>query len=97
MRTLRRLNDVLVVLAHEHSDTVMVARTNGQYALPTTLGYRVATWVKALRRCYGRLQNTRDHVLLVQFSGAVGTYAAMGEFGSTVARLVARRLGLEFE
>ncbi|WJY89258.1 lyase family protein [Corynebacterium confusum] len=97
MRTLRRLIDVLVDLAHEHADTVMVARTNGQYALPTTLGYRVATWVKALRRCYGRLQITRDHVLLVQFSGAVGTYAAMGEYGSTVARLVARRLGLEFE
>lgn len=84
-------------LAVEHASTVMVARTNGQHALPTTLGMRFARWAKEVRRSRERLRETAPRATMIQFSGAAGTYASMSESGLDVAKLLAERLGLTFE
>lgn len=84
-------------LAEAHAATLMVARTNGQHAVPTTLGMRMARWLAELRRSRARLDAVRDRALMVQFSGAAGTYASMGEVKTRVAEGVASRLGLVFE
>ena len=84
-------------LAGVHAKTLMVARTNGQHAVPTTLGMRFARWAADLERSRDRLTETRQRCLLVQFSGAAGTYASMGEHGTTVAMGVAKELGLVCE
>lgn len=84
-------------LAIEHASTVMVARTNGQHALPTTLGMRFARWIKEIRRSRERLNETARRALMIQFSGAAGTYASMGKTGLEVAELLSNRLGLTFE
>ncbi|WP_326833545.1 lyase family protein [Cutibacterium porci] len=84
-------------LAGRHAETLMVARTNGQHAVPTTLGMRFARWVADLERSRDRLTDVRKRCLLVQFSGAAGTYASMGSHGTTVAMGIARELGLVCE
>lgn len=93
---LGELERALVHGAHEQAGTVMVARTNGQFALPTTLGYRYARWAESVRRSRRRLDETTPRATVAQFSGAAGTYASMGERGSQVARGVAAELGLPF-
>jgi len=92
-KLLARIRD----LAGVHAKTLMVARTNGQHAVPTTLGMRFARWAADLERSRDRLTETRQRCLLVQFSGAAGTYASMGEHGTTVAMGVAQELGLVCE
>lgn len=87
----------LADLAEEHSDTLMTSRTNGQHAIPTTLGMRVVRWIAELRRTHERLIDVKPRALLSQFSGAGGTYASMGESKLAVPKGVSEKLGLSFE
>lgn len=80
--------------AHEYAYTMMVARTNGQYALPTTLGTRFARWNAELRRSRARLQEMRSRTEQIQFTGAVGTFASLGEQGPELNKRLAKRLDL---
>ncbi|AXE40054.1 lyase family protein [Acidipropionibacterium virtanenii] len=84
-------------LSQQHASTLMVARTNGQHALPTTLGMRFARWLAELRRSRSRLIDMRGRTELIQFSGAAGTYASLGDDGPRVSRGLAKALGLVFE
>jgi 3-carboxy-cis,cis-muconate cycloisomerase len=80
-------------LATAHRDTVMVARSLGQHAMPTTFGLRAAGWLAALRGSATSLRVAAD-ALPVQLGGAVGTLAGYGEQGFEVRRAFADRLGL---
>ena len=81
-------------LADIHRDTLMVARTHLQHALPTTFGYKVATWLAPLLRHRDRLVELRPRVLVVQLGGGAGTLASLGDQGSTVQKALATELGL---
>ncbi|MEQ9170265.1 MAG: adenylosuccinate lyase [Rhodospirillales bacterium] len=81
-------------LARDHRDTPMAGRTHGQQALPITFGYKAAVWLDEVRRHVARLQDMAPRVLVGQFSGAVGTYAAIGEKGPEVMRRMMADLGL---
>ena len=94
---LDQLIGVLANLAEEHAATPMVARTNGQHALPTTLGMRFVRWLAELRRNRERLTQMRPRVEIIQFSGAAGTYASLGEDGPRTARALAESLNLGYE
>ena len=72
----------------------MVARTHLQHALPTTFGYKVATWLAPLLRHRDRLVELRPRVLVVQLGGGAGTLASLGDQGSTVQKALATELGL---
>ncbi|MGH3487615.1 MAG: 3-carboxy-cis,cis-muconate cycloisomerase [Actinopolymorphaceae bacterium] len=81
-------------LADTHRGTLMVARTLGQQALPTTFGLRCAGWLTGLEEAAVRLTSVRTN-LAVQLGGAAGTLAALGPAtGVAVADHYARRLGL---
>lgn len=80
-----------VGLAQEHRDTLMVARTLGQPALPTTFGAKVAGWLDGLRAAADGL---RAAELAVQLGGAAGTLAAYEGAGTDVAAFLAEELGL---
>ncbi|MDJ0924273.1 MAG: adenylosuccinate lyase [Acidimicrobiia bacterium] len=74
----RRLDDLLVVIkrrAVEHRSTVMIGRTHGIWAEPTTFGLKVATWAFEIDRDRRRLAAARVAVSVGKISGAVGTYA----------------------
>jgi 3-carboxy-cis,cis-muconate cycloisomerase len=82
-------------LAAKHRSTIVAGRTWMQQALPTTFGAKVVGWLDALGRHSERLQQTQRRSLVLQFGGAVGTRAALGERGSEVAKNLAEELRLE--
>ena len=65
----------LVRLAREHRDTVMIGRTHGIHAEPTTFGAKVALWALQADRDRTRLRAARESVAVMKLSGAVGTYS----------------------
>jgi adenylosuccinate lyase len=65
----------LVRLAREHRDTVMIGRTHGIHAEPTTFGAKVALWALQVDRDRQRLRAARESVAVCKLSGAVGTYS----------------------
>jgi adenylosuccinate lyase len=65
----------LVLLAREHRDTVMIGRTHGIHAEPTTFGAKVALWALQVDRDRLRLHEARRVVAVCKLSGAVGTYS----------------------
>lgn len=93
---LASLCGALIHLAQKYRSTPIAGRTLMQQALPTTFGLKVAGWLDAMNRHRERFAQTRARVLIVQFGGAVGTLAALGEKGLLVADALAveLRLGL---
>jgi 3-carboxy-cis,cis-muconate cycloisomerase len=81
-------------LARQHRDTAMVARTWLQHALPMPFGLKLAGYAAALARSRTRLKRLRKETLALQFGGAAGTLAALGDKGLGVAEQLARELAL---
>ncbi|NEE02936.1 3-carboxy-cis,cis-muconate cycloisomerase [Phytoactinopolyspora halotolerans] len=75
LQYLRAAGDAAARLARDHRRTVMVARTLGQPAQPTTFGLRAANWLAGLDAANAELTRIRDEVLAVQLGGAAGTLA----------------------
>jgi 3-carboxy-cis,cis-muconate cycloisomerase len=105
MLTLRAAIDALVPgldraiagfagLARKHRDTAMVARTWLQHALPMPFGLKLAEYAAALHRSRIRLKRLRRETLALQFGGAAGTLAALGDQGWRVAEQLAQELAL---
>jgi 3-carboxy-cis,cis-muconate cycloisomerase len=86
----------LAELARKYRDTPIAGRTHLQHALPVTFGYKAAVWLYALDRHAERLHQLRPRVLLVQFGGAAGTLASLGdgEEGLKTRAELAGELGL---
>ena len=91
------LDAVIAGLAHHakaHRDTVMAGRTHLQHALPVTFGLKCATWLMPLLAHRERLAQIRPRVEVVQFGGAAGTLASLGDQGLPVMLALAVELGL---
>ena len=67
-----------------------------QPAPPITFGLKAAGWMAAIRRGWTRLATAFTEALIVQFGGASGTLAALGEHGMAVGRALAEELGLAY-
>jgi len=61
--------------AFEHRDTVMMGRSHGMHAEPTTFGLKMALWYEELGRAADRIRRGREQVSVGKLSGAVGTYS----------------------
>ena len=81
-------------LARAHRNTAMVARTWLQHALPMPFGLKLAEYAAALHRSRGRLLHLKRHALALQFGGAAGTLAALGDKGLMVGEKLAGILQL---
>jgi 3-carboxy-cis,cis-muconate cycloisomerase len=81
-------------LARQHRDTAMVARTWLQHALPMPFGLKLAEYAAALHRSRARLRRLHAEALALQFGGAAGTLAALGDNGLAVAEKLAADLKL---
>ena len=62
----------------------MAGRTHGQQAQPITFGYKVAVWLDELRRHQARMSSASERLFVGQFSGAVGSMAALGDLGLVI-------------
>jgi 3-carboxy-cis,cis-muconate cycloisomerase len=85
--------DACAKLAERHRGTVMAARTLLQQAVPTTFGFKAATWLAGVVEARERLGEVVAQ-LPSQLGGAAGTLASFGESGPEVARLFAAELDL---
>jgi 3-carboxy-cis,cis-muconate cycloisomerase len=81
-------------LALEHRHTAMVGRTWLQHALPIPFGLKLAEYAAALNRSRTRLKRLRGEAPALQFGGAAGTLAALGDHGWRVAERLAQELDL---
>jgi 3-carboxy-cis,cis-muconate cycloisomerase len=93
-RDLDAVITALAARAREHRDTVMAGRTHLQHALPTTFGLKCAVWLAPLLSTRERLAQMAPRLFRVQFGGAAGTLASLGDKGLDVARELARELDL---
>ncbi len=91
---LARLEEALGRLSDANAGTVMLSRTLLQAAVPTTFGLKVAGWLGAVRRDHARLDAAFDEALMLQFGGAGGTLASLGDRGIAVGKALARELSL---
>jgi adenylosuccinate lyase len=78
--------------AEQHRSTLMIGRTHGVHAEPTTFGLKLAVWAFELDRNRTRLARAVRGMRVGKLSGAVGTYSATDP---EVERLACERLGLE--
>ncbi|MDF1535968.1 MAG: adenylosuccinate lyase [bacterium] len=74
-----------------HKDTVMMGRSHGMHAEPTTFGLKMAIWYEELGRAMERVKRGREQVAVGKLSGAVGTYS---NIPPEVEAHVCERLGL---
>jgi adenylosuccinate lyase len=82
---------LLAGMALEHRETVMVGRTHGVHAEPTTLGHKLAVWAFEMERNLERVAHAREGAAVGKISGAVGTYANVDP---KVEALTCEELGL---
>ncbi|MCM3585393.1 adenylosuccinate lyase [Mesobacillus maritimus] len=83
---------ILKEKAQEHKYTVMMGRTHGVHAEPTTFGLKLALWYEEMKRNLERFKQAADGVEFGKISGAVGTYANINPF---VEQYVCEKLGLK--
>lgn len=87
-----RLQSVLTEQARTHKYTVMMGRTHGVHAEPTTFGLKVALWVAEMQRNRERLNAALENISYGKLSGAVGTYA---NINPQVEAYVCAKMGLK--
>jgi 3-carboxy-cis,cis-muconate cycloisomerase len=93
-RDLIAIARVLADKAVRFRDTPIAGRTHLQHAVPTTFGLKCAAWASPLVAHVERLDQLAPRVLVVQFGGAAGTLAALGEKGIAVAEALSSELSL---
>ncbi len=75
-----------------HKNTVMVGRSHGIHAEPTTFGLKLALWYDEMRRNRRRMEHALETISVGKISGAVGTFASVSP---RVEAHVCRKLGLK--
>ena len=87
-----RLIDVLGNRAKEHKSTLMIGRTHGVHAEPTTFGLKLALYFAEMKRNRERFQSASEGVRVGKLSGAVGTFAHLSP---ELEKITCEKLGLE--
>jgi adenylosuccinate lyase len=82
----------VIARAEEHRETLMIGRTHGVHAEPTTFGLKLSVWAFELDRARARVRAALERLRVGKLSGAVGTYSATDP---EVERIACDRLGLE--
>ena len=88
---LRKFAEVIAAKAKEYKYTVMMGRTHGVHAEPTTFGLKLALWYAEVKRHIERFEHAASGVEAGKISGAVGTFANTPPF---VEQYVCEKLGL---
>lgn len=91
---LAQLAATLARQAEHYAATPLAGRTWLQHATPVTLGMKIAGWLGAITRSRQRLKELKPRLLVLQFGGASGTLAALGEHALPIAEALAAELQL---
>lgn len=95
LRDLTEIRTLLADLAAEHRDTPMIGRTHHVQATPITFGLKVATWLDEIDRHVERLEALRERLFVLEFFGATGTMASLGEVGPEIQENLSAELDLD--
>ncbi|NYS32984.1 adenylosuccinate lyase [Streptococcus danieliae] len=90
-RDLENFTQIIADKAREHKYTIMMGRTHGVHAEPTTFGLKLATWYSEMKRNMERFEAVAKGVEAGKISGAVGNFANIPPF---VEEYVCERLGI---
>ncbi len=90
LKDIENFIQILKEKAQEHKYTVMMGRTHGVHAEPTTFGLKLALWYEEMKRNLERFKQAASGVEYGKISGAVGTYANIDPF---VEKYVCEKLG----
>lgn len=90
-RDLENFTNIIADKAREHKYTIMMGRTHGVHAEPTTFGLKLATWYSEMKRNMERFEAVAKGVEAGKISGAVGNFANIPPF---VEEYVCERLGI---
>ena len=74
-KDLERFIEVLAEKAKNYKYTLMMGRTHGVHAEPTTFGVKMALWYTEMQRNLKRFKQVREEIEVGKMSGAVGTFA----------------------
>lgn len=88
---LARFTAIIADKAREHKFTIMMGRTHGVHAEPTTFGLKLATWYSEMKRNIERFEHAAKGVEAGKISGAVGNFANITPF---VEAYVTEKLGI---
>jgi adenylosuccinate lyase len=91
IKDVAKLVSVMKDKAVENKYTIMMGRTHGVHAEPTTLGLKMALWTEEMKRNAQRLIEAKKIISVGKMSGAVGTYATVPP---QVEKLACAKLGL---
>ncbi|WP_350598468.1 3-carboxy-cis,cis-muconate cycloisomerase [Pseudomonas sp. 65/3-MNA-CIBAN-0223] len=91
---LAQLGAILSTQAERYAATPLAGRTWLQHATPVTLGMKISGWLGAVTRSRQRLQELKPRLLVLQFGGASGTLAALGDQALPIAQALAKELQL---
>jgi adenylosuccinate lyase len=91
IKDVAELISVMESKAIEHKYTIMMGRTHGVHAEPTTLGLKIALWTEEMKRNAHRLAEAKKNISVGKISGAVGTYATVPP---QVEKIACTKLGL---
>lgn len=92
LEDLDHLGEAIARQARRHKNTVVIGRTHGVHAEPTTFGLKLANWYTEIQRNKARLERARAGISFGKLSGAVGNFANVPPF---IEEYVCRKLGLE--
>jgi adenylosuccinate lyase len=90
-KDLIELSKVLLSQAKKYKNTVMIGRTHGVHAEPTTFGLKLALWFKETQRNINRIKEAKKNISVGKLSGAVGTFS---QIDPKVEEYVCKKLGL---
>lgn len=90
-KDLKNFTEIIAEKAREHKYTVMMGRTHGVHAEPTTFGLKLALWYSEMTRHIERFEHAAKMVEAGKVSGAVGTFANTPPF---VEEYVCKHLGI---
>jgi adenylosuccinate lyase len=88
---LNRFVTIIGEKAKEYKHTVMMGRTHGVHAEPTTFGLKLTLWYAEMKRNVERFERAAKGVEAGKISGAVGTFANIPPF---VEEYVCEKLGI---
>ncbi|MCX8174282.1 MAG: adenylosuccinate lyase [Thermoplasmata archaeon] len=94
LKGLGELRKVLLTLAKEHRNTVMIGRTHGQHAVPITFGLKMAVFAVEIARHEERIKQGMPRFCAGKLLGAVGTGAALGANALEIQEKVMEKLGI---
>lgn len=92
-KDLERFIEVLKQKALKHKTTLMMGRTHGVHAEPTTFGLKMALWYMEMQRNLKRFKEVRKEIEVGKMSGAVGTFA---NIPPEIESYVCEKLGLGY-